>query len=285
MTRILNGLRRRLARACKWHPTSSPYISGDTFRLLAQHILDMDSTIEPAKVRDGDIVFVQSFQTMEYFKTIHPYITAKYILITHNGDENITSKHATNIDDRIQHWFAQNCLIDHPKITPLPIGVENKWYFQHGIPKYFDSLRSNPQDKKFRMLYKFSVSTNPSARGNALQILENHPLTETFNDWREPYAYLSTLQKYAFVVSPPGNGEDCIRTWEAMYLGTIPIVQRSVDTAYFDSLELPILLVDNYQELNQWDENTLKDIYATIKVRFETSALWADYWLKLIKTS
>ena len=30
-----------------------------------------------------------------------------------------------------------------------------------------------------------------------------------------------------FVLSPPGNGLDCFRTWEALALGAIPVVQNS----------------------------------------------------------
>ena len=36
-----------------------------------------------------------------------------------------------------------------------------------------------------------------------------------------------TTAQYAFVASPPGNGFDCHRTWEALVLGCIVIVQNS----------------------------------------------------------
>ena len=36
-----------------------------------------------------------------------------------------------------------------------------------------------------------------------------------------------TTAQFAFVASPPGNGFDCHRTWEALILGCIVIVQNS----------------------------------------------------------
>lgn len=39
--------------------------------------------------------------------------------------------------------------------------------------------------------------------------------------------FFTDLGNSRFVVSPPGNGIDCHRTWEALALGAIPIVQNS----------------------------------------------------------
>jgi hypothetical protein len=281
--KIFNGTNRRIFRFLKLHPTSYPYLSGDTFRKLAQHVHDIDSSIESDHIQAGDILFVQSPRLQEFFTEIHPKIKCPYILITHNGDENITEKYLPYLTNTIIHWFAQNSLIVHSKITPLPIGLENKWYHLHGIPSYFDKLRSQKIEKEFKILYKFNVATNPHERGLALTALKAHPLAETYTDWRESFSYLSTLQKNAFVASPPGNGEDCIRTWEAMYLGSIPILKRSALSEYFTSLGLPIVIIDNWTELADFNQEKLRALYATISPKFASPALWAEYWIELIK--
>ena len=38
------------------------------------------------------------------------------------------------------------------------------------------------------------------------------------------HAYRQLLLRSKYVLSPPGNGPDCHRTWESIYLGAIPIV-------------------------------------------------------------
>ncbi len=55
--------------------------------------------------------------------------------------------------------------------------------------------------------------------------------------------------KYAFVVSPHGNGLDCHRTWEALCIGNIPIVKTSPIDSLFD--ELPILIVKDWNDINK----------------------------------
>lgn len=57
-------------------------------------------------------------------------------------------------------------------------------------------------------------------------------------------SYLNELSQYKFCLSPPGNGIDCHRHWEALMVGTIPIILRSPLDQVFD--DLPVLLVDNY---------------------------------------
>jgi hypothetical protein len=244
----------------------------------------MDKSIDPSAVRSNDILFVQAPRLHDFFENILPQITAQFILISHNGDENITDKYLAILSNpTIKHWFAQNCLLSHPKLTPLPIGLENKWYSLHGIPRYFDLLRKEKGQKKFKILYKFSVSTNPKERGSALLSLENHPLAETYTDWRESLSYLRTLNQYAFVASPAGNGEDCHRTWEAMYLGVVPILKRNRMSESFANLDLPILLIDNWSELAKIDEAQLTSHYSALAPKFDSVTLWTKWWLQKIK--
>ena len=52
------------------------------------------------------------------------------------------------------------------------------------------------------------------------------------------------MKDYKFILSPPGVGEDTHRTWEALYVGCIPIVRSSnLNELYKD---LPVLIVDDW---------------------------------------
>jgi hypothetical protein len=54
---------------------------------------------------------------------------------------------------------------------------------------------------------------------------------------------------YPFWLSPRGNGIDCHRTWEALYLDVIPIVWHStLDSLYVD---LPIVIIHDWKELTE----------------------------------
>jgi len=60
--------------------------------------------------------------------------------------------------------------------------------------------------------------------------------------------YYAAIADHRFVLSPEGNGVDCYRTWEALYLGAIPIVMTSPAMSGFAGL--PILFTEDYSELS-----------------------------------
>lgn len=297
-------------------PSSNPFISGDGFRKLARFKFDSIGDIENAanpsiggvasdlkkddvtfEVDRGDVIFVASPIIKDFFEKAHPKISNPYILITHNGDTNIGKDLSGYIDGKIIRWFAQNVLVEHPKLTPIPIGLENLHYYQNGIVSLFRSTRrmierrgsSDNADacdygssRKARILYHFKVRTNPNARQPALDYFSRHPLAETMENKLSPRFYQKKISSYMFVASPPGNGEDCIRTWEAMYLGVIPIVKRSVGIDYFKRLGLPMLVVDEWTDLDTFDENKLHTTYEKTMKEARTEALYVDHWTKLI---
>ncbi len=195
------------------------------------------------------------------------------------------------IDDRIIHWFAQNVLVSHPKLTPIPIGLENKRLVYAGIPWVFKRFakKLNVEQKANKILVSFSVATNPEERTVALNSLVAAPITngvaEKISGWPNQYEYAKLLSKYKFVASPPGNGDDCIRTWEAMYLCVIPIVKRSVSMEHFKDIGLPLWILDNWQELDSQNPNSLSGLYDSMMAKPDNRALYMDYWMDKIRST
>lgn len=95
-------------------------------------------------------------------------------------------------------------------------------------------------------------------------------------------AYRGLAATYMFIASPPGNGTDCHRTWEAMYLGAVPIVLRSTLTEYFHEIGLPMLVVASYREISKLTEVELVQLYNREKQRLLARALWMDFWVEMI---
>ncbi|CAF0727383.1 unnamed protein product [Rotaria sp. Silwood1] len=56
-------------------------------------------------------------------------------------------------------------------------------------------------------------------------------------------------RQYPFWLSPRGNGIDCHRTWEALYLDIIPIVWNNSLNVLYENL--PVLIINGYEELNE----------------------------------
>jgi len=263
-------------------PSSFPYVSGDSFRALADHKLDGGFRFDPARVREGDIVFLATHELDRFRADVLPRIGCRFVLITHNSDVNIDAGRAALADDeRIVAWFAQNAVFPHPKIVPVPIGLENRWHRNNGIVGDYRRLARRKGPKLPRMLYGFSLNTNAAERTPALASLRAMASADPIQ-WTNSRAYRRQLVRYAFVASPPGNGVDCHRTWEALYLGVIPVVKRSPMYDAFPGA--PIAQIGDWKEIEAWDEARLSGMYAELGPRIDRcECLAMGYWKERIE--
>lgn len=260
-------------------PSSEPYLSGDTFRKYCDHVFDIKDQANPETIKRGDIVFVCSDPHFlnEFFQKYHPLIKEPYILVTHNSDENITEKYKVYLEsDKIYLWFAQNVAYIHPKLIPIPIGLENNVWQRH----YVEMINSliiggiNQEEKRYLAYMNFSTGTNNAERLPAYNYFNKTPFCYC-SPRKGNVEYLRDVCHSIFIVSPHGNGLDCHRTWEALYLGAIPIVKRStLDKMYED---LPVLIVDDWSEATQ---EFLEKKYIELSRRsYKLEKLYIQFWI------
>jgi hypothetical protein len=129
----------------------------------------------------------------------------------------------------------------------------------------------------------FEVRTNAAVRVPLLQRLEGLPVA-----WRappRPFAdYLADMAGCRWAVSPPGNGVDCHRTWEALYLGITPIVLKTASGAGLHDglpiIQLPDLAVLDAPGLEE-AERALAD-RAKTEDRNPVERIKMSYWRERI---
>jgi len=260
-------------------PASYPFISGDGFRKLADYIYDnRTKNVAVDKIKEKDIIFVGDSNIKKFLTEFHPKIKVPYILITHNGDEAIGDELAGLIDEKIIKWYGLNVIVNHPKVIPLPIGIANRHYYVGGILWVFRWVMKKNYPKKDRIFYGFMVETNFQERQPAFQVLKSNPLAETVMQWIIYPRYLHLLAKYKFVASPPGSSVEGHRTWDAMYLKTIPIVKGSITTEYFKKLNIPVWVVDDWNELVGLTGTDLAKKYNDIMAQADWSKIFMNYW-------
>jgi hypothetical protein len=264
---------------------SDPFISGDTFRTYADHVFDETMhDFFPEEVKPGDVVFVKTDTPYlgTFFHRYHPQIAHPYILITHNSDEGVPGLFRNYLEDpKLLAWFAQNVEGEtHAKLHPIPIGIANK-YWKHGNTDIFTSHLplANNQNRPYLCYINFQVSTCPKERQYVWNLFASQPWCTVLLP-NELEGYLQDLSRSKFVVSPRGNGLDCLRTWEALLMGAIPIVRSSsLDPLFSD---LPVLIIQDWEMIS---ESYLNEQYAIIKQKpFNRAKLFIEYWLKTIRS-
>ncbi|MFZ4599967.1 MAG: hypothetical protein ACOYNN_15085 [Terrimicrobiaceae bacterium] len=175
-----------------------------------------------------------------------PFIQNKFILVSHNSDENITDQYRELADSPlIKKWYAQNVLIDHPKIEMIPIGVANSMW-GHGRLDIYPVL--NIVNKPNDFYFNFTVDTNRVARSLCRSQVEQKGL-QFMNNTLPIESYLHTLCTYKYAICPPGNGVDSHRIWECYYCNVIPIVINNKWTQILKKY-MPCIVLDNWNELD-----------------------------------
>jgi len=102
---------------------------------------------------------------------------------------------------------------------------------------------------------------------------------------RMPFTSITNIyNQFLFVISPEGNGLDCHRTWELFLAGCIVIKKSGPLDNMFIENDLPVVIIDDWDTLNddlpnklkQWKEQFIE--FTDIRHIYER--LRFEYWLK-----
>ena len=261
---------------------------------------------------NAPIIFLTTHLLSDYIEIILK-ITKPFILITaSNMDHSVPYLYYPPRDNNLELkcnlllekseliiWITKNACIKHDKLLAFPLGP--KWqfkstnFFGEDKTKHLNIFHQHclTPEKKFynknlkkNLYFNFSSSTtdNPffkshkNIRKTIRYILEKKNNLQ-YNQNLEFHQYIEELANYKFCISPPGAGIDTHRTWEALMVGTIPIVMTSpLDYLYKN---LPVLIIDDWSKINY---NFLNDIYSKMILKsYDFSILYTDYWDKYIQ--
>lgn len=262
---------------------SYPFISGDGFRFIADHVLDEDHPyLDPNLIQDKDLVFVKTEFLEIFFSEFFEKIKFPFILITHNSDLPIPGIYKDFLDkNKLIRWFGQNIeQVTHHKLEAIPIGITNR-YNKLGdirVYEYFLYLSKKKREKEFLAFFSVTLGTCYEERIKAFNYFSNKQYCYTLKKPTYPRQYFKNLLKSHFIISPRGNGLDCHRTWEALYFGAIPVVKSSYIDPLFD--DLPVLIIDNWSEINE--KKLIEFLDKTKNKTYHFEKLFFSYWQQKI---
>jgi len=249
-------------------------ITGNKFKKICHYSLDEFGFVKHSEPKENEILRI--FSRIDHvYKLFNIKIDRHYELVTHNGDTPVDDRFSSNFDDpNLLIWYGQNINTRHPKLKSIPIGLANE-IWPHGDEYVFRRV-IDQNFKKERLLYaNFDVNTNQKERNLCLSELRKYNLDISQKLSFEKYC--EELAKSYFVVSPNGNGIDCHKTWEALYLKTIPIVTKSINIEYY-SKEFPIMIIDGWENFNPQDCSEIA--YSKIWNNFNISKLTIKNFIK-----
>lgn len=252
---------------------------------IANYVFKQDSSdvIKKLSNRKTTIVFVKTSELNEFMNYRQFIKNKNYIIVCHNSDfefnENLFNKHRYYNDV----FFSQNCTVNNPNVIPLPIGLENRVLHMNGIISRYKKLEKNTP-KNPSIFFSFSIHTNTSVRLESYEYLKT--IKNAVGKKNLPNKmYINEMSKHMFCFSPPGNGIDTHRTWEAISLNVIPICYRSSLIEFFVNIGLPILIIDELSDIKKLDNpHTILTLYNNIMNTSNKQASNFDFWKNLVLT-
>tara|TARA_Y100000592_G_scaffold99967_1_gene177995 strand:- start:2807 stop:3835 length:1029 start_codon:yes stop_codon:yes gene_type:complete len=156
------------------------------------------------------------------------------------------------IPHNVHHWFLTNLMFvpepetynflyeanTHEKMTAIPFGIaegkQRDIVYTLNLKKMAQTQTAQfgPDGRKNKIYISWNDYTYEryDLRQKLIewsQYADNDALTVKYpGDGQDPYdKYLQNLATHKYVVSPPGNGVDCYRTLEAIYMGCAVLVE------------------------------------------------------------
>ena len=212
---------------------------------------------------ESDFIWLHNdFNINEQYEFLHQNLSRPVIIVSSDGDACIPDDLDPSVFKKliesplVKEWYAQNRgNSENPKLKFLPIGTD--LHSPHeGTKDYTEAARqlenmrdSAPTDRTLKIFCDCHLSNSDSRYGSNRAIIKNLGYnTIVYQDAKIPRLDLwKRYTEYTFGLSPHGNGLDCHRTWEMLYLGMIVIVKTSsLDQMYKD---LPVVIVKDWSEL------------------------------------
>ena len=220
-------------------------------------------------------------------------------LITIESDIIDTKREYLN-HPKIKKWYTWNKPFHHEKLYCIPIGL-NKDRQLEGITDVIGDEKINYfEETEKLLLVNFGTTSHPSRKSLMEKAKKNWSSFSDSIDFypnEKEYSISSftdgginiqvgnrkiyqEIKKFKFVLCPRGAGEDCHRTWEALYLGCIPIVlSSSINEIYQD---LPVLVLDSWDQISK---EFLEEKWEEMKQKtYDYNRLTLDFWVNRIRT-
>ena len=248
-------------------------------------------------------LYICSSALPQFINVLFPIFPYKIILVTGDCDETCWTDLFDSYEafkkfidnDKIIHWFSQNCIMSHKKLTRIPIGLDYHT-MTNGPTKWGPALKPVDQEtilnniqrvpfweRTYKCYSNFHFFTTTKYGYDRVDAIKEIPSKLVYYEPTHIIRETSWTKqsKYAFVISPHGGGLDCHRLWEALVLGCIPIVKASgIDALYAD---LPVLIVKNWSDVTK---KMLRETIANFKTKaFNYDKLLLSYWMNLIRSA
>lgn len=292
---------RGIAKSCTFYPQM---ILSDTDHTNSYNT-DYLKKMLKSKMFDGMSIYVISNVIPFFSKEIMPKIKHKFILVSGSStktcpNEILNEKEFNFLINNkyLIRWCSQNNVIYPSRIIKqIPLGLDYHTIINNHNHCWRDKNEGVTPIEQEKILKEILLDTKPFYNRITNKIYTNFSMNADRYKQRKmslekiPKKLLDFgggkhkrtktwkfMTKFAFILSPYGNGMDCHRHWESLILGCIPIIKSTEFENMFG--DLPVLNVKDWSDINQ---QLLDDTIEKFKnKKFNMEKVNLEYWKNII---
>jgi hypothetical protein len=184
-----------------------------------------------------------------------------------------------SFNPHIKKLYCTHASVDLPFVEGIPAGL----MFSDNSNIDLLELAENINVKKEKLLLvKYNKTTHPLRPGFLDYYSQFKWATCEEHDSNFDIGYFLKMKSHKFTLCPRGMGPDSYRVWEALHMGSIPIVQSKNTYGCHHYFDLPILQIDNLGTLT---EEFLEQKYIEMQKDYNWSQLIEEYWIQKIESN
>ena len=156
-----------------------------------------------------------------------------YILIQRDNERAFNQEQYKQRKPSVKHIYSIECQVLANDVTALPFGTASiggdsaaLWQVQNeDIPKV-----------RKPVFCRMNTNKNTKARSRAVNDLLHSPLADVVTEQLNSEDFFRQIKAHKFNMSLQSGGKDTTRTWETLFLGTIPIISDCVELRHFEDM-------------------------------------------------
>ena len=214
----------------------------DNIRLYKRDIVD---------IKPEDKTVIDKLQSKNDLLQLCGHFSSMRFIIFTNLEDTPTDEYIFDaIPENVLCISAVNAIAHGGKVIPAPYGVQRRMNPQDNRIGSIELHMDHPPSDPTGLLYVSHNENSNSERRGIKDLFDGKEWAEV-NQNRAPYSvFLHNLTNSKFMICPKGNGIDCHRNWEVLYMRRVPIMTRH---PYLEVLfkNYPVLFVDKYSDITE----------------------------------
>ena len=171
-------------------------------------------------------------------------IRQPFTLVTIEMDDAVPQNALWLNHKYLKRWYSWNS--KHSDVIPIPIGL-------NGDSQLDPMRQTTPVTPKIEMVLANFKQDRPVRvslfnKVKDLSYVHVESYSQKWQNTQKLSAHYESISKYKWTLCPRGEGQDTHRLWEALYLGSIPIVLKSSISPLYEGL--PVIQLNNWEELS-----------------------------------